>query len=131
MKKEKDALTFRAGDAAAIAAVVLAALAMIVFFLFSAAKGGAVTVRVYQDGELIREMPLSTDTEFTVRGDYENRITVRGGRAAVTQSDCPGEDCVHSGWIDRPGRSIVCLPNRVEIRLEGGETADDVDAVVR
>ena len=67
---------------------------------------------------------------MTVGGLYTNRITVRGGRIAITESSCPGEDCVHSGWIDRPGRSLVCLPNRVEIRLEGPAAEDDVDAVV-
>ena len=47
---------------------------------------------------------------------------------AITGSDCPGEDCVHSGWIKASGRSIVCLPNKVEIRIVG--QSDDVDFVV-
>ena len=49
------------------------------------------------------------------------------GRVAVTYADCPGTDCVHSGWVSAAGRAVVCLPNRVEIRLTG---APGVDAVV-
>ena len=50
------------------------------------------------------------------------------GAVAVTASDCPGNDCVHSGWISAAGRSIVCLPNRLEVRITGG-AGDGVDAV--
>ena len=71
---------------------------------------------------------MNETTEFVVEGDYTNVISVEDGKAAIIESDCPGADCVHSGWIHEPGRSIVCLPNRVEIRMEG---ASEVDFVVR
>ena len=85
-------------------------------------------VCVYQEGKLIREIPLDTDTEFVIEGEYENVVTMKDGTVAITKSDCPGTDCVHSGRIQEAGRSIVCLPNRVEIRIEG---ASEVDFVVR
>lgn len=49
----------------------------------------------------------------------------------VAASDCPTQDCVHTGIIARSGQSIVCLPARIIIRLEGG-TAENggVDAVL-
>lgn len=47
----------------------------------------------------------------------------------VESSGCPGQDCVHSGRIYTSGQVIVCLPNRVEIRLVGG-VPSDVDMVV-
>lgn len=131
MRTDHNALTFRRGDAVAIACVVLAALAMLACFLFFSVSGEASVARVYQDGELIREIRLDTNGEFTVEGAWRNVITVRDGKIAVTESNCPGGDCVHSGWIQSPGRSIVCLPNRVEIRLEGTLQDDDVDAVIR
>ena len=129
--KEVERLTFRKGDGIAIGAVILAALGLLLFFLASAGDGEAKTVRIYRNGEMIREMPLTEDAETLVTGTYENRVTIRDGRAAVTESSCPGGDCMHSGWISQTGRSIVCLPNRVEIRIEGGAADDDVDAVIR
>jgi hypothetical protein len=54
-------------------------------------------------------------------------VTVQDGRVAVTASDCPGSDCVHSGWAKDAGRAIICLPNRMEIRLTG---SSDVDVIV-
>lgn len=49
----------------------------------------------------------------------------------VAASDCPTQDCVHTGIITRSGQSIVCLPARIIIRLEGGTADPDaVDAVL-
>lgn len=49
----------------------------------------------------------------------------------VAASDCPTQDCVHTGIIARSGQSIVCLPARIIIRLEGGTAdPDGVDAVL-
>lgn len=83
--------------------------------------------RVYQEGKLVGELPLDREASLTLTGAYTNTITVRDGRVAVTYADCPGTDCVHSGWVSAAGRAVVCLPNRVEIRLTG---APGVDAVV-
>lgn len=127
-QRRRSVLTFRPGDAVAAAAVLLCALALAVGFLLAAGQGGTLAVQVYQDGTLLWEHPLGRDGEFRVSGPYENLVTVKGGRVAITESTCPGGDCVHSGWLSAPGRSIVCLPNRVEVRLTG---AGNVDAVVR
>ena len=45
----------------------------------------------------------------------------------VSESDCPNQDCVHSGAISRAGQSIVCLPARVAVTLEGA--ASDYDLI--
>jgi len=129
MKTERDVTVFRKADGAAIAGVVLCALALIALF---ALRGNeqAGTVKVYMSGQEVWSAPLDTDAEMIFTGEYTNKVEIRDGKAAITESDCPGEDCVHSGWIDRAGRSIVCLPNRLEVVLEGG-AEDDVDAVVR
>lgn len=56
---------------------------------------------------------------------YPDRPCVR-----VVESNCPTQDCVHTGNISRAGQSIVCLPARIIIQLEGGSTDSDVDIVV-
>lgn len=128
MKKNHMKLTFCKGDFLAVAIVaVITILVSVIFWTNIGAEEGSV-VKVYQDGELIQEISLNTDKEFVIEGEYENVVTVKDGKAAITKSDCPGTDCVHSGWIHEAGRSIVCLPNRVELRVEG---VSEVDFVVR
>lgn len=121
-------LTFRRGDLFAIALVVLIALGTLLAFLPTKAADENSVAQIYMDSALIRELPLSADTSFAIEGEYRNTICVEGGSIRISHSNCPGGDCVLSGAISAPGRSIVCLPNRVEIRVTG---ASDVDFVVR
>ena len=121
-------LAFCKADILAIALVAAVAILVSITFWTSVGSEEGSVLNIYQEGTLVREIPLEVDTEFVIEGDYENVITVKDGKAAITKSDCPGTDCVHSGWIHEAGRSIVCLPNRVELRIEG---ASEVDFVVR
>ena len=120
-------LRFQKWDIAVIAGVALLAVLMFSLFLPQKDATGAYA-EVYRDGELVKTVTLSQDQTFVVDGKYCNTITVRDGEIAVTASDCPGADCVHCGWISGTGRSIVCLPNGLEIRVIGGN--GDVDFVV-
>lgn len=120
-------LRFQKGDLLAVAVTLL--LAAAVFFLFLPGEDpGAAVAEIYLDGQLIYQLPLDTPAQLEVSGDYHNTVTVRDGKIGVTVSDCPGEDCVHSGAISATGRSIVCLPNRLEIRVVSAP--GDVDFVV-
>ena len=108
---------------------MVAALAVLVAVCFlPKGSSDAVVAEVYQDGELVKTLSLEEDTSFVIAGTYSNTITVENGQIAITASDCPGEDCVHSGAIHSSGRSIVCLPNAVEVRVVN--EASDVDFVV-
>lgn len=120
-------LHFRKGDILAVALVVLLAAAVAVCFL-PKGSGGPVLAEVYREGVLVKTLPLDTDTSFEISGRYTNVITVEKGSIAISASDCPGEDCVHSGAIHACGRSIVCLPNEVEVRVINARS--DVDFVV-
>ena len=124
---QASAFRFRRGDLLAVAFVVLCAIALSVGLWMNRGHSDAVMARIYQDGKLIEEIPLTGNRTLTVTGSYTNVITVADGKIAITSTDCPGEDCRHTGWIADAGRSIVCLPNRLEIRLVGD---GGVDAVV-
>ena len=125
---QKKSYGFRMGDLLAVGAVLLlAALVFALFLIPGSTEGGF--AQVYQDGQLQYTLSLEQDGQITVEGKYACTVTVQDGAVAVTRSNCPGEDCVHSGWITSPGRSIVCLPNALEIRVVG--KSSDVDFVVR
>lgn len=116
-----------AWDLLAIAAVLcLAGLLFALFLPDSAAS--APRAEIYQNGKLLQTVSLAEDGEFTVTGSYTNTVAVQDGKIAVIASDCPGGDCIHCGWIGSGGRSIVCLPNGLEIRIV--EDSGDVDFVV-
>ena len=74
-------------------------------------------------------MDLAIDQEFeiTTAGGGRNVVTVQDGKIAVTAANCPDHYCMDRGFVGG-GTQIVCLPNRLEIRVTG---TSDVDFVVR
>ena len=126
--QHEPSLTFRKGDWGVIVLVILLAVAAGIVFFPRQQDSQYAAVQIYEDGVLTGEYPLSQDRVLELGGEYHNTVTIQDGKVAITDSDCPGQDCVHSGWISGPGRSLVCLPNRVEIRITG---SSDVDFAVR
>ena len=123
-------LTFGKGDAVVIFVCIMLAAFIGVLFARTTGTDKGETVAIYQDGSKIQEITLHENTEILIENSYTNRVMVKDEKVAIVESDCPGMDCVHSGWISGKGRSIVCLPNRVEIRIEG-EMESEVDFIVR
>ena len=124
---DKNNLHFGKGDWLAIGMVIVLAAVVMLCFL-PGSNDSAAYAEVYLNGQIIKRVPLQDAQTFVIEDQYSNEITVADGAIAFTASDCPGQDCVHSGSIQSTGRSLVCLPNRVEIRVVSG--ADDVDFVV-
>ena len=125
---DKLRLSFRRGDLLAILLVALIAAAVLAAFAPRSGSGPDAQVQVFQNGALVRSLPLSAQERVVIGGEYENVISIADGRVSIVESSCPGGDCMRSGRISAPGRSIVCLPNRVEVRISG---ASEVDFVVR
>ena len=48
----------------------------------------------------------------------------------MESSDCHNQVCVNHKPISRSGESIICLPHKVVVQIEGGKEAD-VDAVAQ
>lgn len=119
---------FRRGDLLAIGLVIALAVCVATCFLPQKDRGPGVA-EIYLNGEKVKTVSLDQETVFAVSDQYTNEITVSDGAIAITRADCPGGDCVHSGAVSGSGRSIVCLPNGLEIRVVAAES--DVDFVVR
>ena len=68
---------------------------------------------------------ISSGGKFTVTGETggSNTVTVRDGRIAVTAADCPDHYCMERGFCSS-GTPIVCLPNRLVIQFQGGQSVD-------
>ena len=89
------------------------------------------TAVVSVDGEAPERLPLEEGERTIQAGGYTLHLRLTETEVWVESSDCPTQDCVHTGHISRGGQSIVCLPARVIIQLEGGEAVDTgVDAVI-
>ena len=112
--------------------LVLAALiiggAFLVYADFFRPKGAEVIVSV--NGIEQRPLPLS-ENNFVVIGDEEkyNVLVISEGEAYIEEASCPDQICVKSGRVSLEGQTIVCLPNKVVISIEGGDSSG-LDGVV-
>ena len=100
---------------------------------------GELTAVVTVDGTEAERIPLKDfpDGERTYSGNgYTLHVRLEASQGEtglglyVAEADCPTQDCVHTGTITRAGQSIVCLPARIIIRLEGGAVDKDAPDVV-
>ena len=71
---------------------------------------------IYVDGELYQKVSLSKDSEIAL--DHL-KIIVADGAVRVQEADCPDKICVKRGAISKAGQTIVCLPNRVVVKITG------------
>ena len=81
--KNQFRLDFCKGDSAAI--LIVARLAIVcALILIPKGHSDVHMVQIYQNGCLIRELPLETNAVFQVDGDYRNTVTILDGRASIT-----------------------------------------------
>lgn len=106
----------------ALAVLALAVLCGLRFWL-APGQSGKNTVVVRIDGVEAERLPFS-DAERTYQNNgYTVHIAVSAAGVRVTSADCPTQDCVRTGRISRAGQSIVCLPARVVVTVEGAAEA--------
>lgn len=106
-------------DAILIAALLLAGGALLLWLGLTRQAGGVARVQV--DGETVMELPLSQDARVVLGEDgHTNTLVIENGAARVEQADCPDQVCVRQGAVRYNGESIVCLPHKLIVSIEGG-----------
>lgn len=111
--------------------ILIAALLLLAGILFLALnhgrqEGGVVVVRV--NGAEVERHSLSLSGTFPLNGG-SNILVIQNGKAWLSEANCPDHICVRQGKIHYTGQVITCLPNRLTVTVEGGES-DGVDFVV-
>ena len=82
--------------------------------------GDAVIIEV--KGQVVQRLDLNTSQEITVNGAIgKTTVKIEGGAAQVIHSDCPEKICVKTGKITHAGEIIVCIPNKVVVKIIGKE----------
>ncbi|MDR0943515.1 MAG: NusG domain II-containing protein [Ruminococcus sp.] len=109
----------------AVIIIVLVILLIVVFFI---SKGSANTAEITVITDDLKEtysVDLSEDRIFDIKN---MQFEVKSGDICVISSGCPGGDCVHMGRASENGGVIVCVPNRVTVRLT--DIKNEYDAII-
>ena len=113
-------------DLILIAALLLLSGVLYLVLRAGRQEGGVAVVRV--NGVETERHSLSVNGTFPLNGG-RNILVIRDGQAWLSEANCPDLLCVKQGRIHYTGQVITCLPNRVTVTVEGGES-DGVDLVV-
>lgn len=107
---------FTKGDLLLIAIILITAFGF-GFHIFSS-KNGPSTVEIYLNNKLIKVLPLTQEGYYKMKyNDVSFTVQIKGGKVRMQESNCPRKVCVHQGWIEQGGESIICVPNKVVIKL--------------
>ena len=124
-----------------IVLVVIGLAASAALTLSHGEAGSGAKVIIESGGDLYARYPLSEDRTVVVPApkqtavdapaadqdgaasaqyDYYNTVVISGGKVSVTEASCKNQVCVKHAAISRSGESIVCLPNRLVVRIDNG-----------
>lgn len=97
-------------------------------------KQNELTAVVQYKGERMQEVSLNQNDRmgsfyFNGLKAYYEIEDQRFRLLPMEKEICPEGICSDIGWIGAPWQSIVCIPNQLVVRIEGGQSPDDLDAV--
>ena len=113
-------------DIILIASLLLVAVITLVVVLVTRVKTNLVA-KVYVQDEIVETIDLSKkeDADYVVNGlKGQVHIHTHDGAIAVTESNCPHQDCVHMGYVKETNRPIICAYNAVYIIIVGQSVYD-------
>ncbi len=119
------------GDKIIVAAVLSLALFVYVIFTFYITAGAPDEVQIFVDGKLYASYSLQNFKEeknVEIKSEFgTNVLKISNDGAEMLSASCPDKRDVMDGKITKSGQTIICMPNRVMVKLLGNN--DEVDRV--
>ena len=103
--------------------VLLVCLGLFLLNNLTSKKGD--TVVIYKNSKIYKTVSLSEDTEIDIDGN--NTVLIKNKEAFMVSATCPDKLCMHQGKIKDSSRDIVCLPNKVTVKIKSKNS--EVDTV--
>lgn len=114
-------------DIILIAAALAAAAALYGFSQLSLGTEASVVV-VTVDGEERLRRPLAMEDTYEIRQEdgSVNVIAVEDGAVYMKEANCRDGLCIRQGKMKNAAKTIVCLPHKLVVQLEGDAPESDV-----
>lgn len=109
-----------------IVIVIIFMLAFSLFYGYSLYhKGDSEYVQIVYNSQVIKELSLYEDTEYTPDINNNIIIEIKDNKVHFKHSDCPDKICMKTGWLSKAGQTAVCLPNKLSVVIKADEKKDN------
>ena len=110
-------------------------LALVLFsywgFFLAYRQNAPLTAVISVNGDIVVQLKLDESISkhfIKVPGPLGTSVVeVKPGAIRMKSSPCPEHYCTKTGWIDRPGQVVACIPNRVIIKISPDK--ESLDAI--
>lgn len=117
---------FGRNDLLLILGIFAAAVLMLAVYTRYMSRAGTPMFEITVDNRLYGTYDLKHDAVIKINDT--NVCEIKDGAVRMISADCPDQVCVHSVPITANGGSIVCLPNRVVLKIvnarDSGSSSD-------
>lgn len=96
-------------------------ICILIPFVLSFAHNEGKTCVISYDGIVEKRINLEEDAAYHTHGV---NIIVKDGEAFVSESSCPDGLCIKMKSAKNVGDSIICVPNKVSVRIEGNKSGE-------
>ncbi len=86
-------------------------------------RGHYATIRITVNGEEYGTYSLAKNQVIKINDT--NVCEIKNGEVRMTDADCPDHLCMKQKAVDSTGGTIVCLPNKVVIEGEKGDSSEE------
>lgn len=109
---------------------VILGVAVLLFVLFQVTKKPGKYVVITQNGKEIAKYALNEDRQISIpyQENQYNVLVIQDQKAYISSATCPDQLCVKQRSISKVNETLVCLPNKMVVKVIGDEPSD-VDIV--
>lgn len=110
--------------------ILLIIIGIFLFFSYFINMDNNKIAKVYYENQVIMTIDLSKDEKYQVKG-YNGivNIRVKDNKIKVESENSPLHLCSNQGYIGASYQTIVCLPNKITIKIESSDNT--LDTIVK
>ena len=82
---------------------------------------------IYISGKIVKTINLRVDKDYAFQGKMGRfKVQVKNGKIGVVETSCKEKICKRMGFIQKAGSEIICVPNRIVIKIRGEGKIDAI-----
>ncbi|HKM00735.1 MAG TPA: NusG domain II-containing protein [Sedimentibacter sp.] len=119
-------------DIGLIAIIIIINVFFILYGGNNAVKANNKIAYIYSENKLVGEYVLTDDVNDEVKIESEtgfNILHIEDGQIWIHDASCPDRVCISQGKISYDGEIIVCLPNKMLIKIVDNNEDSEIDFI--